>query len=354
MIGGMHESEGKGDKRATETKYDELLAYTRRLELITDFIQKLGSSESLHDVLQNVSHYLKLIFPRVSRTSVVIVDPADQSLRIFALHGVISSLPVGHELAMEGTLIGACVTRRTSMFEVASETQPSQFSDTRQIQQAGLHAALVAPMLSKGRVVGTLNMGAPSAEHYDPQDEQLLNTIATSLATYLQLLESIKDLAASLGQVQQTNTDLEHELQLRISAENELRDREQVITAQYEQMLAMAAPLLPINEHVVVLPLVGSLSKGRVARITEVALAGVQARKANTVIIDLTGLDAADPLFADALAKISTALGLLGCKTLVSGIGRQLAQVLVHHDVKLDAVNVYSTLQAAVSAALRT
>ncbi len=353
MIGTMDESEFNSRLTDAETEYNELLAYTRRLDLIADFIQKLGASESFREVLQSVSHYLKLIFPRVSRTSVVLVDPEDQSLTVFALYGVISGIPVGKDLAIEGTLVGACVTRRTSIFEVASETQPSQFSETRLLQKAGLHAILVAPMISKGRVVGTLNMGAPSAEHYHPQDEKLLNTIATSLATYLQLLESVKGLAESLDQVQQTNADLEHQLQLRMSAENELRDRERVISAQYEQMLAMSAPLLPINEHVVVLPLVGSLTQGRVARITEVALAGVQARKANTVIIDLTGLDAADPLFADALAKISKALGLLGCTTLITGIGPQLAQLLVHHDVKLDATHVYSTLQAAVSAALR-
>lgn len=353
MIGNMDESEFNSRLTDAETEHNELLAYTRRLDLIADFIQKLGASESFQDVLQNVSHYLTLIFPKVSRTSVVLVDPDDRSLTVFALYGVISGVPVGKNMTIEGTLVGACVTRRTSIFEVASEAQPSQFSEVRKLQQAGLHAILVAPMISKGRVVGTLNMGAPSADHYGPQDKKLLDTIATSLATYLWLLESVKGLAESLDQVQQTNADLEHQLELRIRAEDEIRDREGVITAQYEQMLAMSAPLLPINKHVVVLPLVGSLTQGRVARITEVALAGVQARKANTVIIDLTGLDAADPLFADALAKISKALGLLGCKTLITGIGPQLAQLLVHHDVKLNAANVYSTLQAAVSAALR-
>ncbi|HFE47009.1 MAG TPA: GAF domain-containing protein [Nannocystis exedens] len=349
----MDESEFNKRLTDAEAKYNELLAYTRRLELIADFIQNLGASNSFQEVLQNVSHYLKLIFPKVARTSVVLVGAEDPSLTVFALYGITSGLPVGKELPIEGTLVGTCVTRRTSLFEVGSETQPSRFSDARKLQQAGLHAVLVAPMLSNGRVVGTLNMGAPSAEHYGPQDEQLLNTIATSLATYLQLLESIKGLAGSLDQIQQANTDLEQQLQLRIRAENELRDRENVISAQYDQMLAMSAPLLPIDEHVVVVPLVGSLSKDRVTRITEVALAGVQARKADTVIIDLTGLNAADPLFADALAKISKALRLLGCKTLVTGIGPKLAQILVDHDVKLDVVNVYSTLQAAVSAALR-
>ena len=119
-------------------------------------------------------------------------------------------------------------------------------------------------------------------------------------------------------------------------------------------MLEMSTPVIPISERVVVMPLIGALNENRMRRITELALRRIAAVGADTVILDHTGIEAFDTVVVEALMRTAAALRLLGCRTILTGIRAELAQVLVHHNLDLDSFEICSTLQEAVRKTLRS
>jgi rsbT co-antagonist protein RsbR len=115
---------------------------------------------------------------------------------------------------------------------------------------------------------------------------------------------------------------------------------------------AMATPLIPITDRVVVMPLVGQMDSDRAQRVMAAALEGVQSRQAGTVILDVTGLAEIDSQVASAVVSTAQALRLLGARTMLTGIRPAVAQMLVGLGANLQGITTYATLQSAILAAL--
>lgn len=132
--------------------------------------------------------------------------------------------------------------------------------------------------------------------------------------------------------------------------EAELRDQKDRLAAAVQ---AMSTPLIPITREIVVMPLIGQMDGDRADRVMEAALAGVQQSGAQVVILDVTGLSVVDSQVAAALVRAACALRLLGARTVLTGIQPAVAQTLVGLGLDLEGITTHSTLQSAITAALR-
>lgn len=133
--------------------------------------------------------------------------------------------------------------------------------------------------------------------------------------------------------------------------EQDLRNQQAALT---EMVRAMSTPIIPITEQIVVMPLIGSMDHQRAEQFLEEALQGVELRRAQFVIIDITGLRHIDTSVAGLLIKASSALGLLGARVVLTGIRAELARTLVGLGVELRTVQTHSTLQSGIAYALRS
>lgn len=129
--------------------------------------------------------------------------------------------------------------------------------------------------------------------------------------------------------------------------------QEEIIQAQEAALRELSAPLLPVHEQVLVLPLVGSVDAARVDRVLETLLAGIVERRARVAILDVTGVRQMDAGVASALARVARAVELLGAEVVITGISPVVAQTLVEIGADLEAIDTCANLQAGMTRAMQ-
>ncbi|AUX26865.1 hypothetical protein SOCEGT47_074350 [Sorangium cellulosum] len=162
-------------------------------------------------------------------------------------------------------------------------------------------------------------------------------------------------LAEAVQRLREANAQLSQELTQRERAEaarGALQD--QIIAVQRARLLELAAPILPILDGILVMPLVGTLDVERARQAVETALHEAAERGADHLIIDITGVKAVDATVASMLLRAAKGLSLLGTRAIVTGVRAEVAQTLVGLDLHLDGIVTRATLQAGVEHALRT
>ncbi|HEY1012405.1 MAG TPA: PAS domain S-box protein [Herpetosiphonaceae bacterium] len=134
--------------------------------------------------------------------------------------------------------------------------------------------------------------------------------------------------------------------------EERARLQEQIIAAQQEALRELSTPVIPISDHVLVLPLIGGIDSRRAQQILEALLGGIQQHRARAAILDITGVPIVDTQVANALVRAAQAARLLGAAVMLTGIRPEVAQTLVGLGAGLGDLNTHASLQSAVIAAL--
>jgi anti-anti-sigma regulatory factor len=129
--------------------------------------------------------------------------------------------------------------------------------------------------------------------------------------------------------------------------------QQEIIRAQEATLAELSTPLVPINDRVMAMPLIGAVDARRAGRVLEALLEGVAARRARVTILDITGVPRVDAQVAEALVRAARAVQLLGAHMVLSGIRPDVAQTLVELGADLGGIVTVSTLQAAIAHAMR-
>jgi PAS domain S-box-containing protein len=140
---------------------------------------------------------------------------------------------------------------------------------------------------------------------------------------------------------------------LKTLEEEQQRLQAEIIRAQEQALRELSAPLMPIGERVMVMPLIGSISAERAQFIFDSLLHGVAEHHAQTMIIDVTGVTIGDIRVADTLLRAAQAIKLLGAQTIVTGIRPEIAENFVSLGTGLEDLITRSTLQSGIDYALR-
>lgn len=128
--------------------------------------------------------------------------------------------------------------------------------------------------------------------------------------------------------------------------------QEQIITVQQSALRELSTPLIPIADEVIAMPLIGALDSLRAQQIMETLLEGIVAYQAGSAILDITGVKMVDTQVANALLQVTKAAKLLGTRVIITGIGAEVAQMLVHLGADLSGIVTRSNLQSGIAYAL--
>lgn len=131
------------------------------------------------------------------------------------------------------------------------------------------------------------------------------------------------------------------------------RLQDEIICMQELTLRELSAPLLPISEQVVIMPLIGSMDSRRAQQVVEMLLPGVAARRAKVAIIDITGVSVVDTQVANILVGAAQAVRLLGARVVLTGLRPEIAQTLIGLGVDLSGIDTYATLQSGIAFATR-
>jgi rsbT co-antagonist protein RsbR len=123
----------------------------------------------------------------------------------------------------------------------------------------------------------------------------------------------------------------------------------QIIEAQVEALRALSTPLIPLDEGLLVLPLIGRVTADRAEQILETLTAGVVAQRARVAILDVTGVPEADAEFAEALVLVARSTRLLGAEVVITGMTPAIARTLVALGADLGQLTTCGTLRDGIA-----
>jgi rsbT co-antagonist protein RsbR len=128
--------------------------------------------------------------------------------------------------------------------------------------------------------------------------------------------------------------------------------QEETLRAQAAALAELSTPLIPINDFIMVMPLIGAIDGQRAARVVEALLRGIQERGARIAILDITGVPSVDAQVASALMQAARAVRLIGASVVLTGIRPEVAQTLVTLGVDLSGITTRGTLQSGIGFAM--
>lgn len=110
----------------------------------------------------------------------------------------------------------------------------------------------------------------------------------------------------------------------------------------------LSAPVVPVQENVAVLPLVGKMDHDRARLIMERAIPLVAKQKVQSLIIDFSGIVTIDATIAKHISDIHNVLRLLGVDSIATGMRPELAQAAVESGVDFSNILTFSTVKQAI------
>ncbi len=163
----------------------------------------------------------------------------------------------------------------------------------------------------------------------------------TAITVRNQQIETVNcELALRSQELEQRNQELQHSLHV-----------QQSLLATINRL---SAPILPVWDQVIVLPLIGHVDTARANLIMESLLHGVEQRRAKIAILDVTGLAMVDDQVITLLLGAAQAVQLLGARVMLVGVSPTIAQVIVRQDVDLNQLDPYADLETAIRAAVKS
>lgn len=126
------------------------------------------------------------------------------------------------------------------------------------------------------------------------------------------------------------------------------------LRAQEQVLERIGSPILQVGRGVLAMPVLGSLHGDRAARMTDDLLSAISRSGARTAILDLTGLQEIDTATIESLLRTSRAVGLLGCRCVLSGISPVVATLIVQLGIAASSLTTVATLQDALELALQS
>lgn len=129
----------------------------------------------------------------------------------------------------------------------------------------------------------------------------------------------------------------------RIEAEN--NEQRAVIAAQAALLAAMVLPVVEIWAGVLLIPLVGELSAARVSQLQSSMLEAITRSRARFVLLDLTGTPWIDSSVATALIRTADAAALLGCRSVLCGMGPAIASTVATLQIDFGRIIPAGTLR---------
>lgn len=128
--------------------------------------------------------------------------------------------------------------------------------------------------------------------------------------------------------------------------------REEIISAQAEQLLELSTPVVKLWDGIVGVPLVGTLDSARTQVVMEKLLQSLLDQNATQAIVDITGVPSVDTQVAQHLLKTVVAARMMGAECTISGIRPQIAQTIVALGIEFGDITTKATLADALRHAL--
>jgi DNA-binding LacI/PurR family transcriptional regulator/anti-anti-sigma regulatory factor/putative methionine-R-sulfoxide reductase with GAF domain len=255
-----------------------------------------------------------------------------------------------HRLLVGGeSMIGQCVAGKKALIALDVGEEAVRFENPLLPET---RSELALPLISRGEAIGALTIQSVQEAAFSEEDISVMQTMADQLANAIvnaRLYERVQQAYAEVEQQVRKRTE-----ELRREQEESARLQQEVIEAQKRAIQELSTPIIPVMEHVIVMPLIGSIDTMRARDVTRRLLAGIREHRARVVILDITGVPIVDSGVAAYLNKTIQAARLKGARAIVTGVSDAVAETIVDMGIDWSGIETVADLQTGLRAALRS
>lgn len=174
-----------------------------------------------------------------------------------------------------------------------------------------------------------------------PVTREVFSDIFTRLGVQFEL-----SVTESMKAIKAINAMLDVSLTETIHAYERLSERHQAETRV--ELLNLSAPIVPVLEDVVILPLIGVMDSYRIAHIMNNVIPRIAEMNINHVIADFSGVLTIDDHVAQSIQQIGGTLRLMGIHVIIAGMRPDLVQAIVHSGIDMLEAETYATVKHAL------
>ncbi|TMW71275.1 STAS domain-containing protein [Alteribacter natronophilus] len=115
-----------------------------------------------------------------------------------------------------------------------------------------------------------------------------------------------------------------------------------------KEILKLSAPIVPVKEDIVIIPLIGRIDEKCAEHIMENVIPKVSSMKIKHVIADFSGALTIDSYSAEALHRIGGALRLMGINVVSAGLRSDTVLNVIDSTIDLAAIKTYADVKHAL------
>lgn len=120
------------------------------------------------------------------------------------------------------------------------------------------------------------------------------------------------------------------------------------LVSQQAVIRELSAPIIPLSDHVGVLPLIGDIDTLRANCILESTLKQSIELGLQSLIIDLSGVPVMDKMVANQIFNVIASLRLIGIAVTLTGIRPDVAQTAVQLEIDFKETTTFGSLKQAI------
>jgi formate hydrogenlyase transcriptional activator len=209
----------------------ELRAVTANLQgVVESRTSELRASEERQRVLLAVNNAIVTCLDRDSlfsatafvlrgaipydRAALVLHDPVKDVFKVLGVAGPVPSgsvIPIGTEWPRQGSRAGWVLDHREPLLTTDLRDCPP-LAEHASLVKDGLRSAISVPMMVKGKIIGTLNVGSRVPGGYGPDEASLLTSIAEQVALAIENLLAYEEIAALKARLEEEKVYLQEEV----------------------------------------------------------------------------------------------------------------------------------------------
>jgi formate hydrogenlyase transcriptional activator len=200
--------EGVVEERTAQLRHSE--EQQRVLLDINNAIVANLEREALFAALAEALHRV-LAFDRASLT---LYDPLRDVIRVFGLAedpAPKGRIPVGTEFPRKGSHLQSVFDEGRPLVRPDSDKDLRNAPEDQLLLQ-GIRSYIAVPLMARGRVLGTLNVGSRASDRYSEEDAEFLVRVATQVALAIENMLAYEEIAALKARLQEENVYLQEEI----------------------------------------------------------------------------------------------------------------------------------------------
>src|SRR3984885_10605119 len=195
-------------------KYQRQLTRERdRLQVLLEITNVLVSELDIRELFPSITACLRRVMPN-EYSSLALLEPGGAVLKNYALvfDGDPAIIPQGATAALEETPAGGAVETRRPVLLDGSELARFASPLAHRLAAAGLKSLCCIPLITRNRVLGTLNVGSMKENAFAPPDVDFLTQVASQAAIAIENATAFQQIAQLKDQLAEEKLYLEDEI----------------------------------------------------------------------------------------------------------------------------------------------